>query len=444
VAGLVGATAPVAAAEPTPFGEIGVGGIAIVGGSLVAASTLSEDVVGQDPTAETSVSVGGIQQSELETPEQPGRQSELPADDPSIEEASVPEDGEALESELQVPEDFGQQADPQEVTLSPELVGRQEQEDIDEEEEDEDTLGPDLDPFDRSDRRLRDPTRRFTGSQESVTSNVDEERSGLGESAEDIGTGITGDGEGVQPARDVETVEENFQRFLEEQQERQEEASQRRVLEEESVERQQQLFGTVESCVVGEGTGTLEEVQEPQLDADSQLLERSGLSPLVDTQGSLREETTVGISPQEREALRERQQPRLQSDTANRTGERPATRTRAVTEPLTAREDLPATEEPAVDAVSPFQSDLSLTTEFGEQNQNITAVGFGPTAQARGLRRLRLPGDEDRTGRGRDVGRLSTDALFASGIQPVSDEDLPPFDDANPRDNDRDNRGFKL
>jgi hypothetical protein len=108
VLGFVGAAAPVAAAEPTPFGEIGLGtaaGGAIVGGAVVG--TASGSIQGEDPEAQTTTElpISDPVTSEIDEPKQ------------APEERGELEPGEAVVQELEVPEDGDQRVAPEELGI---------------------------------------------------------------------------------------------------------------------------------------------------------------------------------------------------------------------------------------------------------------------------------------------------------------------------------------
>jgi hypothetical protein len=215
-------------------------------------------------------------------------QTELSAEDTGqVEEVPIPSSvgeepsGQVRSGETVVPADFplagrdlpadpsrefvsGERRTPPTAEASPTGALRpgeeEEQPQEPEELEEEEGLGvPTDDPFRRSDRRLFDPRREF-GEQEDVASIPDETTP---REINDIGEGIAGEGAAIEPARG-ETVEENFQLFLEERQERQEQAERREVLADERAE------------PTGEPRGRVQKAQEDSVfqQEDSLMLER--------------------------------------------------------------------------------------------------------------------------------------------------------------------------
>jgi len=103
VLGLVGAAAPAAAAEPTPVGEIGLGGVLAGAAAVGIGSQVGGQVAGEDPTAQTDIAI----------PERDNRrQGEIQPGETNPDEL---EPGETQTTELEVPEER--------TTVSPEELG---------------------------------------------------------------------------------------------------------------------------------------------------------------------------------------------------------------------------------------------------------------------------------------------------------------------------------
>jgi hypothetical protein len=93
ILGLVGAAAPAAAAEPTPLGEIGLGGVVAGAAAVGVGSAVAGRVAGEDPEAQTDIAI----------PERDSRrQGELQPGDTNRNEL---EPGERQTTELEVPEE---------------------------------------------------------------------------------------------------------------------------------------------------------------------------------------------------------------------------------------------------------------------------------------------------------------------------------------------------
>lgn len=198
----------------------------------------------------------------------------------------------------------------------------------------------------------------------------------------------------MQPARDVETVEENFQQFLEEQQERREDAQRQEVLREDSV-------------TVGETSDALEDTEAeegvlpfeaPQLDATAAVQSRLdaprtrsslNISPRSATQPSVvvsdRERTLT--STRERTDSRTGTTPTTRDDTTtgDTTTQTPTrqlqpqrTKTTAATNPLT---------------VNPTAPDLGERTATRTLEERSTAIGVAAPGLGLGRRLPRPEGD---------------------------------------------------
>jgi hypothetical protein len=207
-----GATA-LAVAEPTPFGEAALlGGSALAG---VGGSTLTDPEQGSQPVPRSPVVESEIdaptepaedQPAEVDAPDRPqGSRSEIdqPTDpDPGVGEVDQPMDPEpGVDSELGV-DTTGEQESDAGIRASGQLLEREEQ--LDEDEGDDD-LGPDIDPFDRSDRRLFDQRREFgddIGGMADDRPAVDPDSA---ESRQDIGSGIAEGGEPEVRGSDAES-----------------------------------------------------------------------------------------------------------------------------------------------------------------------------------------------------------------------------------------------
>jgi hypothetical protein len=274
--GLATAAAPVAAVEPTPAGEAFVG--TLLGAAAVSSVADVQDF--QDsPFVSNTEPEFSIPDEETGGELSPGElaqdQSEVPVSDPSVSEIEEPESqvdvgteelplpdnpAAAQEGDLNIPdEDIG---DGEEIVIEAAQIEeqrRQEEQEDEQGSEDEDELGPPDDPFLESDRRLRDPQRQF-GDPEDVSQSVDPTGDGF-EAGEDIGEGVQGEEGAMDPARDdADTVEENFEQFLEEQRQRQEEAERREVVNRDDA------LGDVADEVPGEGLGdeadVIQEIEE--------------------------------------------------------------------------------------------------------------------------------------------------------------------------------------
>lgn len=396
-----GALLPFAVAEPTPAGEAAVLGLATVGG--VAALTGGERA--ESPFTQGEISVpeeSPSERAEIEIPAESvnmGGEISVPERRASVTPPEIATPAEPVDTsgELGIPTEPTGQADPTTIRTAPELVGQQEPEEAEEDEDDE--IGPPDDPFLESDRRLFDPRRTF-GEQESIVSEVDPTESGLGESAEDIGEGIAGGGTGFQPARG-ETVQENFQQFLEEQRARQEEAQQREVLQEESRTRIREQFGTAIPGADGAAISVLmDQATSPTVGTGTDIA--PGLDVGITPRGRLDTGTSLGVDTRQDE----RADTRERADTM--TGTQP---TQDFTEQLQDATEAASETTPEFERLTPGETATETTPAtatppgfslgFPPENRVARPPAFGPPTRAPPSLRGDLP-DLDAGGRDRD------------------------------------------
>ena len=210
-----GATA-LAVAEPTPFGEaalFGASAAAGLGGSTLTNPDQGSQEVPRSPFGGAEVDAPtdptGQRPVEVDVPDEPpGTDGEVAQpdsptiDDPEVAQPDDPTVG--IDSELDTGDGTGTDAG---IQLAPTGQLRERPEDEAEEDADDD-LGPDIDPFDRSDRRLFDQRREFgddIGGMAEDGPTVDPDSA---ESRQDIGGGIAEGGEPGVRGSDAESFSE--------------------------------------------------------------------------------------------------------------------------------------------------------------------------------------------------------------------------------------------
>jgi len=471
------AAAGVVAPEPVTSGSgaLILGGIAA--GTATAAAVKETGVLQGAPTASTSadegeLSIGEGPTSEITVPSTPtGEESELSVGDEPVTptRVSLPESGlfgsemDASDSvvttelplsgtgeggtepstsgETVVPGDYPlpgrdlpsnprreytRRETPESVLSTTGAVQEEAREQVDETDDEEDDLGvPEDDPFRVSDRRLYDPSREF-GEREDVASSVDS-TTDESPSQEDIGEGIAGAGTGFEPAQG-ETVEENFQRYLEEQNQRLEEAQRPSWLGGDSA-LGSGLAGSVEAGIISEGLAQLDQAQQREVTLDGEMRgtqERSGirpdefLSPAMDEDVQQRERTQSRTV----EDLDERQATRARSSAVEQEDTRQPTDV-SETESTSEIEDLMEVSEVMEATETQTETQPDNVTENVYENQTITenTPGYGTPVTVGGgespprPRRPRRP--SDRRGQQQQTpvpGTSVVSDLFSSGI----------------------------
>jgi hypothetical protein len=211
--GVVAGATALAVAEPTPFGEAALfagSAAAGLGGSTLTNPEQGSQEIPRSPFGGSEVDAPteptGQRPVEVDVPDEPaGTDGEVAQpdspniDDPEVAQPDDPTVG--IDSELDTDDGTGTDAG---IQLGPTGQLRERPEEDTDKDADDD-LGPDIDPFDRSDRRLFDQRREFGDDIGGMAEDGPDVDPDSADSRQDIGSGIGGRGEAGIRGSDAES-----------------------------------------------------------------------------------------------------------------------------------------------------------------------------------------------------------------------------------------------